>query len=294
MSKIGKILLTGFILLLCGGIIFVICLAFSGWDIRFLSNVTVKEIEYTEVPETHLMNITIDYENTDILVYTQDTPSVRIVYPQSFHKNGEKATEVTVTETEDTLKITEKSINGWQFWNFTAPKTKLYLPADRTYTLTLCTNNGNVTLDGTAYNVQVLNLETNNGNITVNSEVHSQTKITAETDNGNVKIKQAIAVENIRWQSNNGKVTAENGVKANTLYTATNNGDLSIMRADGQNITLETNVGNITSTIVGQQADFTIDADTDVGTTNLHCQTLGAKKLTVKTDVGNITVNFTE
>lgn len=294
MSKIGKILLTGFILLLCGGIIFAICLAASGWDIRFLSNVTVQEIEYTEAPNAHVTNITIDYENTDILVYTQDAPSVRIVYPQSFYKNGEKATEVTITETENTLKITEKSINGWQFWNFTAPKTKLYLPADRTYSLTLSTNNGNVTLDGTAYNVQVLNLETNNGNITVNSEVHSQTKITAETDNGNVKIKQAIAVENIRLQSNNGKVTAENGVKANTLYIETNNGDLSIMRADGQNITLETNVGNITSTIVGQQADFTIDADTDVGTTNLHSQTLGAKKLTVKTDVGNITVNFTE
>ncbi len=294
MKKIRTTLIIGIILLLIGAIVFTVCLANSGWNFTFLSNVTAKEIEYTEAPESHVTNITIDYENTDILVYTQDTPTVRIVYPQSYYKNGEKATNVTVTETENTLKITEKSINGWQFWNFTAPQTKLYLPADRTYTLTLSTDNGSITLNGQTYNVKGLDLETNNGNITVNSEVHSQTKITAETDNGNVKVKQADAVDRICLQSNNGGITVENGVKPATLYIETNNGELSIMRADGQNITLEANVGNITSTIVGKQADFTIDADTDVGTTNLHSQTLGAKKLTVKTDVGNIKVNFTE
>jgi hypothetical protein len=294
MKKLTTTLIIGIVLLLSGAIVFAVCLANLGWDFTLLSNVTTKAFEHTESPESHVTNITIDYENTDILVYMQDTPTVRIVYPQAFHKNGNKATEVTVTETEDTLKITEKSINGWQFWNFTTPKTTLYLPADRTYTLTLSTNNGNITLNGQTYNVKGLDLETNNGNITVNGEVYSQTKITAETDNGNVKVKQADAVERICLQSNNGGITVENGVKAATLYIETNNGELSIMRADGQNITLETNVGNITSTIVGKQADFTIDADTDVGTTNLHSQTLGAKKLTVKTDVGNITVNFTE
>lgn len=313
MSKIGKILLTGFILLLCGGIIFVICLAVSGWDIRFLSNVTAQEIEYTEPPESQLTNITIDYENTDILVYTQDAPTVRIVYPQSFYKNGEKATEVTITETENTLKITEKSINGWQFWNFTAPKTKLYLPADRTYTLTLSTNNGNVTLDGTAYSVNAISLTTDNGNIhtkkaiTAQGKVNAETNngnitlqevsaqnITAETDNGNVCLYTGVATEQIRLETNNGNVTITKSGTANTVHLSSDNGNIEVDGVTAESITFETDVGNVEGTVIGKKSDFTITVEHNLGETDLYPQTGGAKTLHVETDIGNIEIRFTE
>ena len=292
MKKLKTILLIGIILLLVGGIIFVVCLGFSGWNFSFLSNVEQKSFEYVEDSQTQITDITIDYENANIQVHVDETPYVRAVYTQAFYKNGEHAATVTLTQQQNGLKIAEKVKASFFVWNFTAPTVELYLPAERTYTLNLFTDNGNITLNGQAYQTHSLFLESNNGNIVVNGEVHSQTKITAETNNGNVKIKQATATQSIRLQSNNGNITSENGLTAPTLYIETNLGNLSIANADGQNITLETNTGNITAIIVGKQADFTIVVDTDVGKSNLSPQTLGDKKLTVDTNVGNIHVTF--
>lgn len=60
-------------------------------------------------------------------------------------------------------------------------------------------------------------------------------------------------------------------------------------------ITLSADSGNVTGTILGDQADYQIAVDTDMGSSNLADQmTSGPNTLEVTTNMGNIELAFEE
>ncbi len=73
---------------------------------------------------------------------------------------------------------------------------------------------------------------------------------------------------------------------------STDYGDIEVSRISGGNISLVTDYGDIEGTILGNETDYTIDADTNLGDNNLQSRTGGINRLSAKTDCGDISVRF--
>lgn len=74
-----------------------------------------------------------------------------------------------------------------------------------------------------------------------------------------------------------------------------NMGSIDLDAFASPDITLSADSGNVTGTILGDQADYQIAVDTDMGSSNLADQmTSGPNTLEVTTNMGNIELAFEE
>ena len=82
---------------------------------------------------------------------------------------------------------------------------------------------------------------------------------------------------------------------AGTAVCQAAQGSVFLERFASPDITLSADSGNVTGTILGDQADYQITVDTDMGSSNLADQmTGGPNTLEVTTDMGNIELAFEE
>lgn len=299
MKKFFKItLIVGLCLLLLGGIIFVIGLGASGWDIKALGNTQVQMLQYTETEE--LNTIVIDYENADIkLNADKNAEKIVIDYPQFQNKKGKNLSTLTVTETDGAIKISEK-MKSWGFgtWDFTSPCVTVTLPASRSVAVTLLTNNGDISVNG---NLQLTSLtaETDNGDVSAKgATISCSGDIRVESDNGDLTLG-ACAAQNVYLETDNGDIRIGGAVTAESVYAETDNGDISGDGViDGNALVFDTDVGDVTLTIAGKQSDYAITVENDVGSsnvqTNLGIIETATRSLKVKSDVGDIHIAFTE
>ncbi len=314
---ITRILLIGLAVTLIGGIIFLIGFWGSGGDITSLSNTVEIPQTYTETSPLH--TVSIDFCNADVKVYFDESAeTVQIEYDKIQTKKGEPKNEITIEERDGKLSI--KETQTWysfiSFFNFVDPNVVITLPADRTYTLDLHTDNGDMEFLGSACNLQkltmesdngnifttetaiacvdALNLETDNGNISLGA--FTAKSLTADTDNGNVYLEKAGNVtETATLTTNNGEISIKDTLSANRIEIDTDNGDIKAERATltATNVSLETDNGNITARLNGKKSDYNIAVTHDLGESNLVSENNHAdKNLSIETNIGDIKITF--
>lgn len=79
---------------------------------------------------------------------------------------------------------------------------------------------------------------------------------------------------------------------AGKINCGTDYGDIEFERISGASIVMDTSCGDIEGTIDGREADYTINAQTNLGDKNVQSRAGGEKRLDVKTDMGDIDIIF--
>lgn len=79
---------------------------------------------------------------------------------------------------------------------------------------------------------------------------------------------------------------------AGKINCGTDYGDIEFERISGSSIVMDTSCGDIEGTIDGREADYTINAQTNLGDKNVQSRAGGEKRLDVKTDMGDIDIIF--
>jgi len=112
-------------------------------------------------------------------------------------------------------------------------------------------------------------------------------------DVGDMAVKDIFA-KNISVNTNVGDIEVQN-ISTENISLNCNVGDIELHTL---NATLSTiigsDVGDVEGTILGNQSDFTIIIDTNIGSSNIYSSGSGNKKLNVATNVGDIKIYFTE
>lgn len=80
--------------------------------------------------------------------------------------------------------------------------------------------------------------------------------------------------------------------KFNSIDCAADYGDIDVERCEGKILNFSTDCGDIEGTIAGNEADYTINAETELGDKNINNKAGGQNTLDVKTDLGDIDIKF--
>lgn len=310
------ILIIALTLVVGGGVIILVGLGLSGWSCQGLSNVTVEERNFTESADAPLDSVSIDFDNAKVSVlFDAEAESVSVDYPLLFNKNGKALNEVKIDQTSGRVHIAEKT-----FWyanigliNFTTPEVRVTLPQSRVYGISIKTNNGQIVMEGNGSATSIVlktkngqidttgavlacqndvRLDTNNGRIVLGS--FSAANLYAETDNGEIRFSDGVATSKIEASTDNGRLSVVGTLTAQTIGFELDNGEIAakegLLRAD--NVFLETDVGAINARIGGNESDYTITVEQDLGNSNVVSQSGGSKRLTVSCDIGDIDILF--
>lgn len=310
------ILIVALTLVVGGGVILLVGLGLSGWSFQDISNVTVEEKTFTETTDEPISSLRVSFDNAKISVlFDEDASSVRVEYPLLFNKNGKALNEVKIEQANEHIDIIEKT-----FWyanirliSFTTLEVRVTLPQSRIYSLSIETNNGQIDVDGNG-SATSISLKTENGQIdttgatlTCQKDIYLNTSngklalggfsainLYAETDNGEICFTDGVATGKIEGSTDNGRLVVSGELTAQTISFELDNGDIAaksgLLRAE--NIVLETDVGAIRARVSGNQTDYTISVDKDLGNSNVTSQPGGSKRLTVSCDIGDIDILF--
>ena len=298
MNKAMKmILILGGIFLLLGACLFGAAVWMIGGEFDRLSDTVVEQTRYNEPEGAAFDTVVLDFENSDVqIVFDPESTHLSIDYPLLYSRDGTPKNEVTVTETDGSVVIREKIIwyRQWLSWNFTSPKVTVILPANRTYDLNICTDNGDINLDtgdqkyaNAPCNTSNVLLETDNGAIgMIDTAVLNCTgHVTCTTANGRIALGTVNAAR-LTAKTDNGEVYLTGGTIGGEASFTSNNGELRIGGGlTAQHVQMETDNGAI---LVG--GDVTAEgfvAETDNGNIRIF-GSLDAQSITLISDVGDI------
>ena len=295
MKKILKWLLIGAVALtLLGGGIFFVGFAMSGFKVEALSMTKYEMQRFEEREENLLTSIKIDYEATDVVVIFDETAtSVTVEYPQKQKKNGENISVVTVTETENSLIISEREkVYLWDWIGSFTPTLTVKLPAARTYDLALEIEHGDVALRGKG-NVNALSLDMDYGDASLQrAEIVCQNVLRIQTEHGDIEMGSAQA-EKMYLSSEYGDLECEKArLQAKEVYIDMEHGDVDIDLLQADKAVFEIEHGDIEASLYGDKADYTVQVEIEYGDTNIRSVTGGNKLLQIFVEHGDVEIDF--
>ncbi|MBQ9728353.1 MAG: DUF4097 family beta strand repeat protein [Clostridia bacterium] len=316
MKKIWKILcIVGLSAILVGGVVVGVGALAAKGDMAALSYLTVEQKTYVESGTTPVTSVNLDFKDTDVdLIFSDEAESVSVSYPQKMTKSGKEASVVFVTEVDGALRITEKTNwkRTWLAWDFIEEKAVITLPSERTYSLKVDVDNGDVKVLGNA-KTGSLSISTDNGDVIAkNAKIVAETlrvesdngdlelssftakNVTIETDNGDVTIGNGTVSEKTSISLDNGRVAINGTLVSNRIEIDTDNGGVYATNGvlDGKNISLETDNGNIKINVAGAQSEYSVYVEKENGNSNVSSMPGGEKRLELSVDNGDIYVTF--
>lgn len=304
-----KFTIIGSLIFLVGILIFTAALAMAGWDITKIST------------RPHADEVTVDFENQNqaITVTDEDVPltlgksnddKIHISYFEN------KLESYRVDNSADHLEIEKTTDYHWYHYifniDFQKKHLEVLLPEEYCGVLTLQTSNGRITLDD--FTASALHVEGDNGAVTLGN-IHCLGSVSVKTENGKIEASNVNVSEDLEIEGNNGSIKLR-AVQAKNLHASTENGSISAtdvageesvtltnsnarIKTDrlsaGKSITLSTDNGSVSGSIIGKQSDFSITARAYNGSSNLPEITSGGEKtLSVATGNGSINIEFVE
>lgn len=283
--------ITGMILLLMGLILFLTGMSLTGWDFGELSTAVYKQENYTA--QQQVTSLDISYNNAEVCILCDpEAQSVSVSYPVCTDRATGASAKVDITEENGVLRIKEESLFILINWQFQTPTLTVTLPETALETLSVRTQNGNISAENIAtenkaefitqngeirisqINVSELSLQTDAGGIILKN-IQCQT-LQAETDLGSVQLSGTLTADSAKFTSELGDIDLSEGV------------------VDANNIYFSTDMGNISAKLSGKQQDYSADVTWDMGNTNLYPYQGGNKQITVISSLGNIDITFSE
>ena len=291
-KRTGKtLLIIGLLLAVIGLSLFIGGMTVNHWDFSKMSTVQLQDNEYECNENT--TDVTIRFLYSDIRVERSETAAkIKITYPITVDRKENPVSFVEIREEDGAITLNESGKFLWehQFFSVHIPKAKLVitLPADGTHNLDLHTECGDIIVKKGDY--ARLTADTDLGEVHVTEATFTE-EINLQTDCGDIIMKNIRGEKTVIATTNLGTIESE-FVTAPQINLSADSGDLEILFLAGNNIRLETDLGDIEGTITGSEKDFTISAGTNLGSCNLTNRTGGSKNLFVHTGLGDIEIFF--
>lgn len=236
-----------------------------------------------------ISKINISADTDDIRIITADTDSIKVTYAEDKTRKYDFSTE------NNTLSL--KSISGEAFglkWydyiNFNinfrdrVKGITVEVPKDFKADITLSAKYGDIYAADLKGSV---NIKADNGDVDVERSAFSTFE--CDVDYGDIEMEK-VSADSIKLTNDCGDIDIEEvsgNISASCAY-----GDIDVEKISGSNITLENNCGDIEGTILGNEADYTINAETHLGDSNIQNRTGGKNTLNVRTDLGDLFIKF--
>ena len=319
MTQLLKRLVTfGLILLLLGGIIFVIAFAASGFNYEKMLGIKVSYETFEESDALTAKKLVLNFDNTDVnITFDENAERIKVSYPLRTSKSNNKLNTVTAIESGDVITIKEET--NWKsnlfIWGSGDYNVSVTLPAGRGIELYVECDNGDVNFAGDGL-VGSVTVSTDNGDISSdrasikslqnmkfssdNGEIElgkiDTVSLYLETDNGDIDMNECFASEKINISTDNGDVNFDGNVTSLTLEIETDNGEIESDKSviDAKSIKIETDNGDIKIVLFGKSGDYEIKIRQQTGSSNVSNQIGPDRKLDVETSNGDIKVLFTE
>ena len=310
-----KLLAIGIVSIILGSIVFVVGLAAAGWDIKAISGITVNEHTYEEVGSVQKLSVSLDTADLTV-VFDEDADKISVVYYTEKNKKDKPVSDITVTEEGGTLSITQKTFwtRALFLFNFEKPKVTVTVPKERTTTLKLETDTGDIKLLGDArlisssieadtgdifvekFDTDSLMLETDTGKITLN-DGYASGKIGIKVNTGDVKLLGDVTADRVEVVTDTGDLKIYGKLTATALNIKSDTGYVECERdgvIDAVRITVTVDSGDVEITLFGAQTDYQALIKTDTGDSNISSNLTGARVFNFESDAGDLTVHFTE
>ena len=273
-----------------GLVMLIIILIASGGRAGALSSFVLKESTYTESEGAPIKELSIDFDNADVEISFGSY--LTVTYPEKYTKSGKIASEVTVSEKDGVLRISEHSV--W-FRNIgidnTSPKIYITLPLSRGCDLSVELDNGYVHSRGEeGAKLGRLDISIDNGEAEFRHLTASDVEISVE--NGEVEIYNANVSGGISVEIDNGSVLTEGTAKY--IDISVDNGEISLEDkvSVGEKIQLSVDNGSIEAALSGTKSDYTVRVDKSIASSNIESSSGGDKILELECDVGEIEIEF--
>lgn len=225
----------------------------------------------THTVTENISKINISAEHDDICIVATDTDSIKVKYAEN------KIRKYDFREENGTLSLESVSRDtlGLKWYDYINLNINF---RDRVKGITVEVPKGfeaDIVLNSKHGDIQVADLK---GSISINADL------------GDVEIEKS-AFSNLECDLDHGDIEMEE-VSADSINLTNDYGDIDIEKISGSNITLENNCGDIEGTILGNEADYTIYAETNLGDKNIQNRTGGKNTLDARTDVGDLFIKF--
>lgn len=283
--------ITGIILLLMGLILFLTGMSLTGWDFGELSTAVYKQENYTA--QQQVTSLDISYNNAEVRILCDpEAQSVSVSYPVCTDRATGASAKVDITEENGVLRIKEESLFILINWQFQTPTLTVTLPETALETLSVRTQNGNISAENIATENKA-EFITQNGEIRI-SQINAS-ELSLQTDAGGIILKN-IQCQTLQAETDLGSVQLSGTLTADSAKFTSELGDIDLSEGvvDANNIYFSTDMGNISAKLSGKQQDYSADVTWDMGNTNLYPYQGGNKQITVISSLGNIDITFSE
>lgn len=239
---------------LAGALIGGIAAANGGW-------IADKGTRHEEKITSDILKLNVLVSMGDITVVCGDKDYIKVVYYETEKKKCD------IIKDNNTLTI--KSNNERMKWydyigNFHGNDVLLEIPKGFLGDIKLESKMGDVDVSGAEGNI---NITSSYGDIAVSS----------------------CSTPNFTCLNKCGDVDIEN--VSGSIEVNSKKGDIEFKNISG-NISLKNDLGDIEGTILGREDEYTINADTKLGDSNIRSKAGGSKKLDIQNDCGDIEVKF--
>ena len=150
-------------------------------------------------------------------------------------------------------------------------------------------SNGSIALEQVAAD----NLHTGTSNSEIIGTALISGEISVSNSNGPISLTD-IKADVLTASTSNSTNQLQNAVLSRSVSLANSNGSVEILQAEAPAIDLSTSNGEISGVIQGSQRDYSIEASTSNGSSNLMNTVGGEKTLKVSNSNGGINVTFSQ
>lgn len=279
-----KAVMIGAVILLIGAVTAFVGIKMVDYDFGKITNMP----EYTEKELTldGITKIEITEDTCDIKAIPSADGKMRVRY----FENENETYEITYAEGGTKLVMKKKSKSPAQWFTLSLKQVNLIieLPSDYNGELKTETDTGDITVKDLDFSAA--EFETETGDVSLTKVTAN--RLAAETETGDITIGDT-AADIIMTETETGDISLTK-ITANKVSAETETGELTLKDTDVKEIGLETETGDIKGVLCGRKDEYTVTAKTETGRNNLQNTAGGTRKLTVKTETGDIKIQFAE
>ena len=290
---LNSTLIVGAVILLIGGLIFVIAFGTAGFNLNAFSYVSLSEKTFSETGTTTAIEVTA--EKANVYFYAaKENQGLTVKYTVRKSREGNLLNDVTFTEQDGMLLVeeTESSEGRLLILDIQDPQIEIYLPTDRTYDLSVNSEIGNVRISGTFSMNNVL-FNTKTGMIYTEKSTLTGTAVALSAIGGNVNVGE-ITADEVSASVVNGSISINGNVTADTFSASSKNGQIyyrsSVIVASS--VTLSATRGNVKAKLLGTAGDYLTTVTVEKGRSNVEETFSGTKHLLINVSDGNIHIDF--
>lgn len=314
MKKSTKIaLLVAAALLVIGAVLCAVSLQSVGFDFYRLStsNGRSKEMKKETFDAQEIFKIQLEIDIDDLHLIRSEDSQIHLQYTNWDNRKYE------VSSNGGTLTVAQGVGKGpysiqWFSFDFGDENNDMLLALPEGYAgdLQISSDVGNVELEEALRLSGSLDCQLDSGSfradsltaprITVETDIGSitgsgwsaGTYLFLATQTGDIDLESSQVAGDLICQTDIGEITLS-AVESGTVQLSTQTGDIHLERLRADSITASTDIGDISGTLVGVEAEYTIFTETDIGDSNLKDRAgTTQRQLELETETGDISVQF--